>query len=460
MIKKFPRLYCVASLLATLLPLNFSLLAQNEGGFTVQEKPGIALVKPQAWSKNDQATVMEFEAFTDRTVKGTPGAGYYEFKTKGADKRQIPAAKVVKLLVYPDPQNFPNVISKPERDAIATLIKEMKDAVVQFPAAQTYINPPLKKLDAELVQYDSGKVKVDGVWQAREAYLSGQITTLNGQLRADLVRAKPSSSFELDADPRFLALQELAGSSPSANTIVKELTALRDKLVREESRNDLLARLSDTSISLAEAQGAVARLKSLQPEEDPKSVAFLKKWETGEASIKSMKETAAPLSQALEVELTAIQSNDTPPHLTSELAVKIAPLRDQVRLFSSSNPPPVLVMENKAPLALAQVTEGFIKLEPLFQEKRFLDARDILDGLIGKAEIVGPQTLRVVVGLQAFAGGKIEQFTRQREEAKLLLDSGKKDEALAKFEEAFATIPDNGVAEQIAQLKPAEEKKN
>lgn len=456
--KKFPRLSCVASLLATLLPLSLS--AQNEGGFTVQEKPGIALVKPQAWSKNDQATVMEFEAFTDRTVKGTPGAGYYEFKTKGADKRQVPAAKIVKLLVYPDPANFPSVISKEERDSIATLIKELKEAVVQFPSAQTYINPPVKKLEAELSQYDSGKVKVAGVWQSREAYLSGQIATLNGQLRADLVRTKPPSSFDLNADPRFLALQELAGNSPSANTVVKELTALHDKLVREESRNDLLVRLADTSISLAEAQGAVERLKALQPDEDPKTVAFIKKWETSEAAIKSMKETAEPLSQAVEVELTAIQVTDTPPQLSTALATKIAPLRDQVRAFSASNPPPVLVMENKAPVALAQISEGFIKLQPIFQEKRFLDAKDIIDSLVGKAEVVGPQTARIVGGLQAFAGGKIEQFSRQREEAKLLLDSGKKDEALAKFEEAFATIPDNGVGEQIAQLKPAEEKKN
>lgn len=456
--KKFPRLSCVASLLATLLPL--SVFAQNEGGFTVQEKPGIALVKPQAWSKNDQATVMEFEAFTDRTVKGTPGAGYYEFKTKASDKRQVPAAKVVKLLVFPDPSNFQNVVSKEEREQIAILVKELKEAVAQYPSSQTYVSPSLKKLEAEISQYDSGKVKVAGVWQAREAFLSGQITTLNGQLRGDLVRAKPSSSFDLNADPRFLALQELAGNSPSANAVVKELTALRDKLSREESRNDLLVRLAEPSISLAEAKGAIERLKALQPEEDAKTVAFIKKWEAGESAIKAMKDAALPLNEAVETELTAIQVTDTPPQLSTELATKIAPLRDQVRAFSSSNPPPVLVMENKEPVALAQISEGFIKLQPIFQEKRFLDAKEIIDNLVGKAEVVGPQTVRIVGGLQAFAGGKIEQFSRQREEAKLLLDSGKKDEALAKFEEAFATIPDNGVGEQIAQLKPAEEKKN
>lgn len=460
MIKTSSLFKSAANVLTVLLAANLPLLAQTDGGFTVQERPGIVLVKPQAWSKNDQATVVEFESFTDRTVKGTPGAGYYEFKTKAADKKQIPASKVVTLLVYPDPKNFPQIVSSQDRDQVAKLIKEMKDSVTEFPSAQTYINPPLKKLGEEIALYDSGKVKVGGVWQPRETYLSGQVSNLGTQLRGDILRTTPPSSFDLNADPRFIALQDLAGSSASANALVKELTALHDKLVRGEARTALLARLNDTSISLSEAEGAVARLKALNADEDPKSAAFLKKWEAGVASADAMNEAAKPLTEAFELEMTPVQAFDVLPQVSTELSAKISPLRDQVRLFVATNPAPVLLIDAKSPIALAQVTEGLTKLGPLFLEKRFLDAKDILDALISKSGIVGPETLRVISGLQTFTAEKISQFSRQREEAQLLLSSGKKEEALAKFEEAYATIADGMVAEEIAKLKPAPEKKD
>lgn len=456
MIKTSSLFRSAANVLTALLALNAPLIAQTDGG----PRPGIVLVKPQAWSKNEQAVVMEFEGFTDRTVKGTPGAGYYEFKTKAADKKQIPASKVVTLLVYPDPKNFPQIISTQDRDQVANLIKEMKDSMTEFPAAQTYINPPLKKLGEEIALYDSGKVKVGGVWQPRETYLSGQVANLGTQLRGDILRTDPPSSFDLNADPRFIALQELAGSSASANALAKELTALHDKLVRTEARASLLARLNDTSISLSEAEGAVARLKALNADEDPKSAAFLKKWETGVASVNAMNDAAKPLTEAFELEMTPVKAFDVLPQPSAELAAKISPLRDQVRLFVATNPAPVLLIDAKSPIALSQVTEGLTKLGPLFLEKRFLDAKDILDALISKSGIVGPETLRVISGLQTFTAEKIGQFSRQREEAQLLLSSGKREEALAKFEEAYATIADGMVAEEIAKLKPAPEKKD
>jgi len=460
MIKTSSLFRSAANMLTALIAFNVPLVAQTDGGFTVQERPGIVLVKPQAWSKNEQAIVMEFEGFTDRTVKGTPGAGYYEFKTKASDKKQIPASKVVTLLVFPDPKNFPQIISSQDRDQVSKLIKEIKDSVTEFPAAQTYINPSLKKLGEEVALYDSGKVKVGGVWQPRETYLAGQVANLGTQLRGDILRTNPPSSFDLNADPRFIALQGLAGTSASANALAKELTALHDKLVRTEARSALLARLNDTSISLSEAEGAVARLKALNADEDPKSAAFLKKWEASVASVKAMNDTAKPLTESFELEMTPIQAFDTLPQPSSELSAKISPLRDQVRLFIATNPAPVLLIDAKSPIALVQVTEGLTKLGPIFLEKRFLDAKDILDALISKSGIVGPETLRVISGLQTFAAEKIGQFSRQREEAQLLLSSGKKEEALAKFEEAYATIADGMVAEEIAKLKPAPEKKD
>ena len=82
-----------------------------------------------------------------------------------------------------------------------------------------------------------------------------------------------------------------------------------------------------------------------------------------------------------------------------------------------------------------------------------MEAKDILDELARNADLFGPETMRAVSGLRRQAVAKIEQFTRLRDEAKLLADSGKKSEALAKFEAAFSVIPDSDVGQQIAQLR-------
>ena len=61
--------------------------------------------------------------------------------------------------------------------------------------------------------------------------------------------------------------------------------------------------------------------------------------------------------------------------------------------------------------------------------------------------------MRVVSSVQRQAVEKIEQFTRLRAEGKLLVESGKKREALDKLEAAFAVMPNPETEQQISQLK-------
>ncbi len=81
--------------------------AQSVGG-SVQEKAGIALVKPQPWAKDSEATVVEFQSYINRT-------GYYEFASKSGTKRQVPASKVVKVVEYSVPEQIQEMVTAEER---------------------------------------------------------------------------------------------------------------------------------------------------------------------------------------------------------------------------------------------------------------------------------------------------------------------------------------------------------
>jgi len=429
--------------------------SQQADGFTVQERPGIIIVKPQPWSKESDATVFEFQAFIDRTASGSAGAGYFEFRSKQGDKRQIPTSRVVKLIVYPDPQLVREVTKTEDRQLLQNSINDIKAVISKFPATRTYVEPSLKKIEGEAAMYDAGKVKFDGAWISRSDFVKTQAANLVELLKAEIVRASPPSSLDLANDPKYLALVEFSASNPGIKALTAELAASHGKLVRAEKRKTLLQRLTDASMTLPAATEAVNQLKALQPEEDSRSAAFVKLWDAGSATVKGTTEEASTLAKSLETELAANKVEDAAPKLSPELDASISALNDKMTLLVASKPPPQLITGSRQALAVCAVGTGVKKLQVIFTEKRYLEAKDLLDNLSRQTPFVGPESTRVVTGLQQFTATKIDEFTRLREEAKLLADSGKKTEALVKYEDAFSVIPDNSVGDEITKLKPA-----
>jgi len=171
-----------------------SLHGQPGDGFVVRERPGVVFVKPQPWSKDSEATMFEFQAFINRTAEGGSGAGYYEFRTKNAERRQIPTARIVMLVVYPDVQQFQNIIRPEERQVLVSGIEELRRVIAKYPSARTYLDPSIDKLNEEVARYDSGNVKTEGVWIPRETYVTRAANKLAGLLKADIARASPPSS--------------------------------------------------------------------------------------------------------------------------------------------------------------------------------------------------------------------------------------------------------------------------
>jgi hypothetical protein len=426
--------------------------AQSDG-FTVQERAGIALVKPQAWSKDSEAVVLEFQAFTDRTASGVAGAGYIEFHTKGGNKRQVPAGRIVKVVVYPDPNLVKEVLTDKDRNALAAVAEDLKATVAKHPATRSYVEPALKKVTEEVEAYDSGKVKTGGVWLKREIYVADRARTFASQIKPDILRANPPSSFDLANDPRFIALEELAKTNAGVKPLVTEISEMHGKRVRAEQRANLLIKLAEPSLSLEEARTAVARLRTLQPEEDPRAVLFLKNWDAGQATAAAIAEEGKKVAAALEAEMSAIKSEDALPEISSDLGRNIASLNSRLMSFLSTKPPAPLVTEVEQAQAVCTAGAGFGKLKPLFDERQYLEIKDVLDGIEKQSSKIGPETTRVVVAMSRVVASSITEFSRLREEAKVLADANKPAEALAVYEKAYAVIPDPTVGEQIALLK-------
>jgi len=414
------------------------------------------LIKPQAWSKNSEATVLEFQSLVNRT-------GYYEFETKQVGKRQIPSGKVAKVFFYPNAQQTGDIVKPEDRQSLQVMVDEIKGITNEFPASVTYVQPCLKDVQGELAKYDSGNVKINGQWTPATNYLAGKANNLVSQLKSDIVRSTSDTPVDLSNDPRFIALKDLAKANPKLNSAVKEIYDLQQKQLRFQQRAVIITKIGGTGVTLADAEPLVAKLKSLKPEEDPKSAAFVKAWDTSVVSADKISQQAAPVVQSLETEMAAITVQDAPPALSHDLSNQISSLNGTISLFIATSPPPQILGKIRPARAMCLINSDLPKLNASFEHKQFLEAKETLNELSQDASSIGPSTEKVLAALQRYTADQIDSFSKAREEAKLLADSGKKPEALAKYEAAFEIIPDSAVGDQIAQLKeevpPAPSKK-
>jgi hypothetical protein len=442
--------FCSALLLCfAVAPLG----AQPGDGFVVRERAGVAFVKPQPWSKESEATMVEFQAFINRTADGGSVAGYYEFRTKTANRRQIPIARIVKLVIYPDIREFADIAQPEDRRVLISAIEELKSVTARFPSSRTRLEPFIGQLSGELARYDSGEVKCEGVWIPRETYVKRLAIKLASLLKADIARARPPSSLNLEDDPKFVGLREMGETNPDAKRLATEVSTNFEQLVRAEKRGDLLIKLDRPGTSLAEAREAVQQLKALRPGEDARTAALVNAWDFGVAFVEATSAESETIAAQIERELASFKPGDGLPDISPELEQRISALNGRITSYLATKPPKQLSGAIEKAAAVCRVEAVFKRLKTIVAEKQYIEAKDLLDDLAPWAVLIGPQTTRVVGGLQRKAVEKIEQFTRLRAEGKLLAESGKKGEALEKFEAALAVIPDSEIGQQVSQLK-------
>lgn len=441
-----PHLFKIGSLslLASLFFSLFPASAQTPDGSRAQDKPGIALVKPQAWSKAEQATVLEFLAFTDRS-------GYYEFRTPKTANYQVPTAKVVKLVIFPETPQF--ISNAEQRAALQKTLDEFAALSTKFPPATRYLEKALEPLKADAAKYDAGSVKENGQWTPRSAFYKQKAVVLGDLLRTELTSAPKIKEIDLATNQYFLGLQDLAKAEPSVRPMLDASRNLYDSLVRKEDRDALMGQLNAPSPGYEQAADLVRQLKTLKPEEDARANLFVKSWDTAVAKAGKLTKQITGAQTAFENAMPVSGAAGKAPVISTELSSQLEGLCASVKEYRGGTPPAAIPVPLSLADALTACWNNFPALDRQIQAHEYLEAKSIIDPLSSKADLIGPKTVAVLEGLQKKMAADIERFQLLRNEAKMLAENDKIEAALKKYEEAYAIIPAKDVAAQIEQLK-------
>jgi len=419
-------------------------------GLADSGRSGFALVKPQAWSPDDQVTIMEFLSFQDRSVKTSPGAGYFDFRTAKTPSVQVPAARLVKMVIFPDVPV--TLMSKAQRADLQKVIEDFESISGSIAGARKILEPPLVILKADAAKYDAGNLKEDGVWTSRSAYYKRKAVALMELLRPELQLAKSASAFDLESDQYFLGLQDLAVEEPTIQPMVASMRALHEAAKRKEARADVLVKLKAQGLEFADAEALVVQLKTMKPEEDPAAAVFLKSWDSSVAAAGGVRGQIEATKAAFDAGM-ATPTDGEVTMVSEAVAEQVRATAAAVEQFRAGNPPASVKIPSEVSDAMAACVARLPSVRTQVKARQYLEAKTILDPLVESAPQIGPNTVAALGGLQRTVTTQIERFRTLRDEAKMLADSDKIEAAIKKYEEAFATIPEKEIATQIEVLK-------
>lgn len=413
-------------------------------------RAGFALVKPQPWSPDDQVRIMEFLSFEDRTVKTSPGAGYYDFRTARSPSMQIPAARVVKLVVFPDVPV--TLMAKSQRADLQKIINEFEAISARVAGASKMLEPSLSRLKADAAKYDAGNLKMDGTWTPRSVYFKEKAVAVMELLQPEIAAAESARKFDLETNQYFLGLQDLAVEEPTIQKMVERVRAQHEASIRKETRAELLAKIKAPGINFANAETLVAELKKMKPEEDPAMATFLRDWDASVAAASGVRAQIEATKVAFDAGMKSPADGEVP-IVSDAVAEQVRATAAAVEKFRAGNPPPSLKIASEVSDAMAACVTRLPSLRTQVSARQFLEAKTILDPLVESAPEIGPNTVAVLGVLQRAVTTQIERFRTLREEAKMLAESDSIEAAIKKYEEAFATIPEKEIATRIEALK-------
>ncbi len=438
----YSRFVLICALLS-IVPLH----AQERDGNTIIPNPGIALVKPQPWSKPAEAEVVKFSAFTDRTARGSAGAGYFVLRLPSGKDTQIPSARVVKLILKPKTPT--ELIDDSQRKELQKSIDEIRGAIAAVPAASTALADYLKPLQAVAARYDGGEVMIGtDKWETREKNRQSEITKIEFRLRRAMSEAKIKKDFDLNSNADFSRLTEFAESDAALKARLDAMKIECAKLVSREEQDAIFVKL-ESPLSPDVAALLLDKLKALS-DPTPRTVSVLR-----QAVV------AAELSKEIDALKQGFESlwNEESlskgilPVFPADITTQIDALTSKIAVFHAGAPPAGIWLPSSAFDACVALKNALPALQARLSERDYNAAIEGVTALGTSARQIGSKSIEAMEILKSYANGQIAKFSVLVDEGNTLLTGTDKKLAVAKFQEALAIMPDANLEKRISEIK-------
>jgi len=433
-------LFCA---LISLVPL----YAQERDGSTIVQTPGIALVKPQPWSKPVEAEVVKFSAFTNRTARGSAGAGYFVLRLPSGKDTQIPSARIVKLILKP--KTTTELIDDSQRKELQKNIDEIRSTIAAVPAAATALADYLKPLQTAATRYDAGEVMIDAdKWETREKNRLSEITKIEFRLRRAMTEAKIKKDFDLDANADFSRLMEFAESDAALKARLDAMRLECAKLVSREEQDAILVKLQ-SPLSPSSASLLLDQLKALS-DSSPRTFSVLRQADVAAGLTKEIDGLKQGFESLWSEESL---SKGAVPVVPADITTQIDALTSKIAVFHAGAPPAGIWLPSSAFDACVALNDALPTLQARLSERDYKAAIEGATALSPSARQIGPKTMEALEILKSYANGQIAKFSALVDEGNTLLTGKDKKPALAKFQEALAIMPDANLEKRISEIK-------
>ena len=435
------RLLCLLALLATAS----GALAQSPGlsgdGRRPVEKPGIALVKPQKWSKPNEAQVVRFTAYTNR-------GGYFVLRLTGGQDRQVWVEQIVEGKPILAPETPAELVDASQRAGVEAEVNELLRLARIVPAAQGELVKLAQPLRDAIAKFDDGQVLVEGRWEPASDYRRRRFDALEAQLRRSLTEERVKAQFNLAENSSFKSLQDLAKEEPALQEKIRALIADRDRLVSLERQDEIIQQLSNPGLAPAMADSLLVRLKSIS-DPGPRTSRVLDQAMTAEA----LSAKADEVRSALEAFYAAQTIEEALPALPSDLAEGIRSLGAEVRKFNAASPPQGIPLPNDRIRAAVEIEKETPAINTKLASKNFADAAKELDRISNSASAIGPAARGAFLTLRTLATTQVDQFNKLRTEGEEAETAGDMPAALSKFREALDICSDAALEARVKEMQ-------
>jgi len=430
--------FLLALLAASTLSAQTSLTGD---GRQAVEKSGIALVKPQKWSKSNEAVVMRFTAYTNR-------GGYFVLRTPSGQDRQVWVEQIVGGAPLPNPEIPDEIITPTQRNALLAEIDLIKQLLIKVPSAKIDLEEFAKPFVEAIKRYDGGEVRISGRWEPVATFRAREFSIAESQLRQAISEETEKAKFDLEQHSLFKQLLELSKGNAQLEAKIEAIrTGLKNKVLAERQAKTI-ATLSNPNTSDADAAQLLAELKAIN-EPDPRVTRILEQAVTAEL----LQQEISKFQKEMEAYFAAMTPGDTPPKLSIILELQNQIISEQVAKFRSSAPPAAVRIPEENARALSEISTGLPKLSSLFEQRNYSEAATDLSRLTPQAARIGPGTEAVFVSLKTAATKQVDLFTKLRAEGATAEKEGNTKEAIAKYSAALEVSPNAELSAKIEQLK-------